>query len=70
MSSEELAGIMFDTLQTKILPLEDHIIVYPAHGPGSSCGKNLGPNTFSTIGEERKQIMRYRLHNKKILSMQ
>ena len=54
LSSEELAGIMYDTLQNKILPLSDDIIVYPAHGPGSSCGKNLGPNTFSTIGEEKK----------------
>ncbi|MEO7522694.1 MAG: MBL fold metallo-hydrolase [Ferruginibacter sp.] len=54
MSSEELAGIMYNTLQTKILPLNDDIIVYPAHGPGSSCGKNLGPNTYSTIGEEKK----------------
>ena len=54
MSSEELAGIMYDTLTQKIIPLPDDVIVYPAHGPGSSCGKNLGPNTFSTIGEERK----------------
>jgi glyoxylase-like metal-dependent hydrolase (beta-lactamase superfamily II)/rhodanese-related sulfurtransferase len=54
LSSEELAGIMFETLQEKILPLADDVMVYPAHGPGSSCGKNLGPNTFSTIGEERK----------------
>ena len=54
LSSEELAGIMYDTLTNKILPLPDEVIVYPAHGPGSSCGKNLGPNTFSTIGEERK----------------
>ena len=54
MSSEELAGIMYDTLTTKILPLPDDVIVYPAHGPGSSCGKNLGPNTFSTMEEEKK----------------
>ena len=54
LSSEELAGIMYDTLKEKIFPLPDDIIVYPAHGPGSSCGKSLGPNTFSTIGEERK----------------
>jgi glyoxylase-like metal-dependent hydrolase (beta-lactamase superfamily II)/rhodanese-related sulfurtransferase len=54
MSSEELAGIMYDTLTTKILPLPDDVIVYPAHGPGSSCGKNLGPNTFSTIADERR----------------
>ncbi len=54
MSSEELAGIMYDTLQTRILPLADNIIVYPAHGAGSSCGKNLGPANFSTIEEEKK----------------
>ena len=54
MSSEELAGIMYDTLITKILPLPDDVIVYPAHGPGSSCGKNLGPSTFSTMEEEKK----------------
>ncbi len=54
MTSEELAGIMYETLQLKILPLADDILVYPAHGPGSSCGKNLGPNTYSTIGEEKK----------------
>ncbi len=54
LSSEELAGIMYDTLTTKILPLPDDVIVYPAHGPGSSCGKNLGPNTFSTMAEEKK----------------
>ena len=54
MSSDELAGIMYDTIQSKILPLNDDILVYPAHGPGSSCGKNLGPNTFSTIAEEKK----------------
>jgi hydroxyacylglutathione hydrolase len=54
LSSEELAEIMYETLKEKIIPLPDDIIVYPAHGPGSSCGKNLGPNTFSTIGEEKK----------------
>jgi hydroxyacylglutathione hydrolase len=54
LSSEELAGILYDTLQTKIMPLADDIIVYPAHGPGSSCGKNLGPATSSTIGQEKQ----------------
>ncbi len=54
MSKEELAEIMYTSLQNKILPLPDDVIVYPAHGPGSSCGKNLGPDTFSTIGDERK----------------
>ena len=54
MTSAELAGIMYETIQQKIIPLADDIIVYPAHGAGSSCGKNLGPDTFSTIGEQKK----------------
>ena len=54
LSSEELAGIMYDTIKNKILPLADDVIVYPAHGPGSSCGKSLGANTFSTIAEEKQ----------------
>ncbi len=53
MSKEELAGMMYDTLQNKIKPLEDHIVVYPAHGPGSACGKSLGAETFSTIGTQK-----------------
>ncbi len=54
MSSKELAAIMYDTIQNKILPLPDDVLVYPAHGAGSSCGKNMGPETFSTIGEQKK----------------
>ena len=53
MSSEELAVILYNSLQNKVLPLPDDVIVYPAHGPGSSCGKNLGPETFSTIAEQK-----------------
>lgn len=53
-SSEELAGLLYDSLQDKIAPLADDVIVYPAHGPGSSCGKNLGPHTQSTIGSEKQ----------------
>ena len=54
ITTEDLAGMMYESIQTKILPLADEIIVYPAHGAGSSCGKNLGPETFSTIGEQKK----------------
>jgi hydroxyacylglutathione hydrolase len=54
MSKEQLAGIMYDTLQDKIKTLPDHLIVYPAHGPGSACGKNLGPETHSTIGTQKR----------------
>jgi len=49
----DLAAMMYDSIHTKLYPLADAVIVYPAHGPGSSCGKNLGPNTHSTIGEEK-----------------
>lgn len=50
----DLAGMMYDSLQKKIIPLHNDVIIYPAHGPGSSCGKNLGPNTYSTILEEKQ----------------
>lgn len=54
LSKEELASIMYDSVQNKILTLPDNVIVYPAHGPGSSCGKNIGNETTSTIGSEKK----------------
>lgn len=54
LSKEELAGLLFDSLNTKIKTLPDHVTVYPAHGPGSACGKNLGPDTYSTIGDEKR----------------
>lgn len=54
LTTEALAGMLYNSLQTKIVPLPDNVIVYPAHGPGSSCGKNLGPNTQSTVGEEKQ----------------
>jgi hydroxyacylglutathione hydrolase len=54
LSQEDLAAMLYDSLRKKIAPLPDNIILYPAHGPGSNCGKNLGPDTFSTLGEERK----------------
>jgi len=53
LTSEELATMLYDSLNRKILPLENDVIVYPAHGPGSSCGKNIGPETQSTIGEQK-----------------
>ena len=54
LSQEELASMLFDSLKKKISPLPDEVIIYPAHGAGSSCGKNIGPDTYSTLGEERK----------------
>lgn len=54
LTKEALAGMLYDSLAGKILPLPDDLIIYPAHGPGSACGKNLGPHTHSTLGEEKK----------------
>lgn len=54
LTMEDLAGMLYESLQTKIKGLADDVIVYPAHGAGSSCGKNLGPETFSTIGEQKQ----------------
>ena len=54
LTREELAGMLFDSLRSKIVPLPGNVIIYPAHGPGSSCGKNLGPNTHSTLKEEKE----------------
>lgn len=54
MSREELAGMLYESLNKKIKTLPDSVIVYPAHGPGSACGKNIGKETFSTIGEQKK----------------
>jgi Zn-dependent hydrolases, including glyoxylases len=53
LSTEELASIMYDTIQNKILPLQDDIIVYPAHGAGAVAA-NLGPETSTTIGDQKK----------------
>ncbi|MGZ8515722.1 MAG: MBL fold metallo-hydrolase [Chitinophagaceae bacterium] len=54
ITTNDLAGMLYDSLQKKIVTLADDVIVYPAHGPGSSCGKNLGPDTDSTIGVEKQ----------------
>ncbi len=51
---KELAAMMYDTVQEKLKPLADHIKVFPAHGAGSLCGKNLSDKKESTIGEQRK----------------
>jgi len=53
-SKEEMASMLYDSIQSKILPLADDVLVYPAHGAGSSCGKNIQNKTHSTIGEEKR----------------
>src|SRR5215813_4335688 len=50
---QQLAGLLYDSLHTKLLPLPDHVEVYPAHGAGSLCGKQLSSERSSTIGQQR-----------------
>ncbi len=54
ITTEDLAGMLYDSIHAKLFPLADDVLVYPAHGPGSACGKNLGPSTHSTIGDEKQ----------------
>jgi len=60
MTQEELAGLLYDSLMTKIMPLADDITVYPAHGAGSACGKNMMKETVDTLGNQKK--MNYALN--------
>jgi glyoxylase-like metal-dependent hydrolase (beta-lactamase superfamily II)/rhodanese-related sulfurtransferase len=53
-SAEELGSLLYDSLHTKLLPLPDETLVYPAHGAGSLCGKHLSTDTVSTIGIQRR----------------
>jgi glyoxylase-like metal-dependent hydrolase (beta-lactamase superfamily II)/rhodanese-related sulfurtransferase len=54
MTQEELAGLLYDSLRRKIMPLPDEVIVYPAHGAGSACGKNMMKETVDTLGNQKK----------------
>jgi glyoxylase-like metal-dependent hydrolase (beta-lactamase superfamily II)/rhodanese-related sulfurtransferase len=53
MTQEQLAGILFESLRSKIMKLADDVIVYPAHGAGSACGKNLSKETVGSIGDQK-----------------
>ncbi len=53
LTQEQLAGMLFDSLRTKIMPLADDVIVYPAHGAGSACGKNMMKETVDTLGNQK-----------------
>jgi len=60
LTQEELAGLLYDSLYKKILPLADDITVYPAHGAGSACGKNMMKETVDSLGNQKK--MNYALN--------
>ena len=53
LSKEKLAEMLFESLRSKIMPLEDNIILYPAHGAGSACGKNMSKETIGTLGDQK-----------------
>jgi len=53
MTQEELAGILFDSIKEKIMPLNNHVIIYPGHGAGSACGKNMSQETVGSIEHEK-----------------
>ncbi|MFV8365937.1 MBL fold metallo-hydrolase [Flavobacterium sp. XS1P27] len=53
MTQDQLAGLLFHSLRDKVMTLADDVIVYPAHGAGSACGKNMSKETISTIGEQK-----------------
>jgi glyoxylase-like metal-dependent hydrolase (beta-lactamase superfamily II)/rhodanese-related sulfurtransferase len=54
LTQEDLAAILYDSLQSKIIPLADEVIVYPAHGAGSACGKNMSKETYDTLGHQKQ----------------
>ncbi len=54
LTQEDLAGMLYDSLRNKIMTLPDDVIVYPAHGAGSACGKNMSKETFDTLGNQKK----------------
>jgi hydroxyacylglutathione hydrolase len=60
LTQEELAGLLYDSLYNKIMPLADDVIVYPAHGAGSACGKNMMKETVDTLGHQKE--MNYALN--------
>lgn len=54
LTQEDLAGMLYDSLRNKIMTLPDDVVVYPAHGAGSACGKNMSKETFDTLGNQKK----------------
>ena len=61
LTQEKLAGYLFDSLRNKIMPLSDDLIVYPSHGAGSACGKNMSKETTDTLGNQKRTNYALRL---------
>lgn len=64
LTQKDLAAMLYDSLHNKIMPLADDVLVYPAHGAGSSCGKNLSDDTFATLGDQKQNNYALRAESK------
>lgn len=67
LTQEDLAGMLYDSLHTKIMSLPDDVIVYPAHGAGSACGKNMSKETFDLLGNQKKTNYAFKLTKKEFI---
>ena len=65
LSIKDLASMLYDSLYNKLIVLDENILVYPAHGPGTQCGKNLSQETFSTLKEQKESNYALKFKNKK-----
>lgn len=66
MTQDELAGLLYESLYNKILPLPDDVTVYPAHGAGSACGKNMMKETVDSLGNQKKMNYALNQPNKEV----
>jgi glyoxylase-like metal-dependent hydrolase (beta-lactamase superfamily II)/rhodanese-related sulfurtransferase len=64
MTQEDLAGLLYESLNNKIKPLPDSVLIYPAHGAGSACGKNMSKETFDTLGNQKQTNYALRAESK------
>lgn len=64
LTQEDLAGMLYESLHNKLMPLADDVIVYPGHGAGSACGKNMSKETFDTLGNQKKNNYAFRAESK------
>ncbi len=62
MTKEQLAETLYDSLRNKVMPLPDHVVIYPAHGAGSACGKNMSKETTDTLGNQKASNYALRAH--------
>ena len=71
LSVNDLASMLYDSLYNKILKLDDDILIYPAHGPGTQCGKNLSQETFSTLNDQKQNnyALKFKSKNDFIISI-